>query len=140
MERIAKGSLKLSSMFKKAPKLKAGYLSENFKASEFACKGTNTLPKEGISPKLITILEDVRAHFDAPVVINSGYRSPEHNANVGGAKGSHHLCGMAADIAVRGVPAVEVYNYLNPTHNGGLGRYESFTHVDVRNGKARWKG
>ena len=133
-------NLKLSNIFKKKPVLKRGYLSENFKESELMCKGTKTLPEKGIDPKLLELLEHIRAHFDAPVKINSGYRSPEHNAKVGGAKGSYHVKGMAADIVVKGVPAIKVYNYLNTTHYGGVGRYSRFTHVDVREGKARWQG
>jgi uncharacterized protein YcbK (DUF882 family) len=132
--------LKFGNMFKKKPVLKRGYLSENFKESEFACKGKGTLPAQGIDPKLIELLEHIRAHFDAPVKINSGYRSPEHNAKVGGAKGSYHVKGMAADIVVRGVPAKVVYNYLAGMHTGGVGKYSRFTHVDVRDGKARWEG
>ena len=40
---------------------------------------------------------------DDPIVINSGYRSPQVNAAVGGAKGSNHLTGCAADIRVAGM-------------------------------------
>ena len=127
-------------MFKKKPVLKRGYLSENFKESEFACKGKGTLPAQGIDPKLLALLEELRTHFGAPIKINSGYRSPEHNAKVGGAKGSYHVKGMAADIVVRGVPAKAVYSYLAGMHNGGVGKYSRFTHVDVRDGKARWEG
>jgi hypothetical protein len=39
---------------------------------------------------------------DDPVVINSGYRSEAVNKAVGGAKGSNHLKGCAADIRVEG--------------------------------------
>jgi uncharacterized protein YcbK (DUF882 family) len=131
--------LKFGNMFKKKPVLKRGYLSENFKESEFACKGKGTLPAQGIDPKLLALLEDIRTHFGAPIKINSGYRSPEHNAKVGGAKGSYHVKGMAADIVVRGVPAKVVYNYLAGMHTGGVGKYSRFTHVDVRDGKARWE-
>jgi uncharacterized protein YcbK (DUF882 family) len=133
-------NLKLSNIFKKKPVLKAGYLSENFTEKEMMCRGTKTLPEQGIDPKLLELLESIRAHFDAPVKINSGYRSPEHNRKVGGAKGSYHVKGMAADIVVRGVPASKVYLYLNETHYGGVGAYQRFTHVDVREGKARWQG
>jgi len=133
-------NIKLSNIFKKKPVLKAGYLSENFKESEFMCKGTKTLPEQGIDPKLLELLESIRTHFDAPIKINSGYRSPSHNAKIGGAKGSYHVKGMAADIVVKGVPASKVYDYLNTTHNGGVGRYKRFTHVDVRGNKARWQG
>lgn len=127
-------------MFKKKPTLKSGYLSENFKASEFACKGSGDLPEGFPDPKLLELLEDIRKYFNAPVRINSGYRSPEHNASIGGAKGSYHVKGMAADIVVKGVTPADLYEYLQSWHQGGLGSYSSFTHVDVRMGKARWIG
>ena len=40
---------------------------------------------------------------DDPVIINSGYRSEAVNKAVGGAKGSNHLTGCAADIRVAGM-------------------------------------
>ena len=40
---------------------------------------------------------------DAPIVINSAYRSEAVNKAVGGAKGSNHLTGCAADIRVAGM-------------------------------------
>jgi len=140
VETMIFGKIKLAKMFKTKPKLKIGYLSENFKVSEFACKGSQTLPKGLPDPKLLELLESIREHFDAPITINSGYRSPKHNEAIGGAKNSYHVKGMAADIVVKGVPASRVYNYLNVFHAGGLGRYKGFTHVDVRNVKARWQG
>ena len=38
-----------------------------------------------------------------PIVINSGYRSPELNKKVGGSATSNHLTGCAVDIRVYGV-------------------------------------
>ena len=38
-----------------------------------------------------------------PIIINSGFRSPEVNKAVGGAAGSNHLTGCAADIRVYGM-------------------------------------
>ena len=40
---------------------------------------------------------------DEPIIINSGYRSPEVNKAVGGAPGSNHLTGCAVDIRVAGM-------------------------------------
>ena len=40
---------------------------------------------------------------DDPVIINSGYRSPQVNKVVGGVAGSNHLIGCAADIRVAGM-------------------------------------
>ena len=41
-------------------------------------------------------------HSEAPIVINSGYRSPEVNRLAGGAPTSNHLTGCAVDIRVAG--------------------------------------
>lgn len=49
------------------------------------------------------ILEPARKTLDAPIFVNSGYRSPRVNSlpSVGGSKNSYHLKGMAADITTR---------------------------------------
>lgn len=44
------------------------------------------------------VLDPLRSAWGRPVVVNSGYRSPELNKAVGGAPGSQHLTGEAADI------------------------------------------
>ena len=46
-------------------------------------------------------LEPLRAHLDAPITINSGYRSREYNDLVGGAQNSRHTLGAACDIHCR---------------------------------------
>ena len=46
---------------------------------------------------------------DDPVIINSGYRSEAVNKAVGGAKGSNHLTGCAADIRVAGIEQLVRY-------------------------------
>jgi len=38
-----------------------------------------------------------------PIIINSGYRSPELNKKVGGSPSSNHLTGCAVDIRVAGI-------------------------------------
>ena len=44
------------------------------------------------------VLQPLRDYMGAPVIINSGYRSPELNKKVGGVNGSQHVKGEAADI------------------------------------------
>lgn len=90
--------------------------------------------------KLMALLEQIRtACGGRAVIINSGYRTAAYNKKVGGAPLSQHLLAKAADIRVEGMTAKQVYdiaNRLNP--NGGVGKYATFTHVDVRDGRARW--
>ena len=116
------------------------YLSKNFRVKEFASKdGADPL---FVSPELVELLQKIRDHFGKPVVISSGYRTAKHNKAEGGATYSQHLYGMAADIKVTGVKpsAVAAYAETLLPNSGGIGTYSTFTHVDVRATKARWKG
>jgi len=113
--------------------------SEYFERSEFACKcgcGFATVDVE-----LLNVLTKVRMHFDSPVIINSGCRCEQHNRNIGGADGSKHKLGIAADIVVKGVSfcwAFHAFINFNVGNKYGLGSYNTFTHIDVRPDKARW--
>ena len=115
-------------------------LSTNFAVKEFACKdGSDAVL---VAPRLVMVLQSIRSHFAAPVVIHSAYRTPQYNAKVGGAAHSQHCYGTAADISVKGQPPAAVAAYareLMPDW-GGVGVYDSFCHIDVREAKADWKG
>ncbi len=112
--------------------------SRNFNIREFNCKGTGTMLKNGMDNQLITKLEQLRyALGDRAIISNSGYRSPSHNKRVGGATKSQHLYGKAVDIVVRGVKPSTVYKEADKLFNG-LGKYNTFTHVDTRANKARF--
>lgn len=115
-------------------------ISDHFFVNEFRCKdGTDPVCVDG---ELLDILEFVRSKFGKPVVINSGYRTPSYNKKIGGAKFSQHMYGRAADIVVKGVEPVVVYNFLCEAFpiSCGFGLYQSFVHVDCRAIKSRWKG
>jgi uncharacterized protein YcbK (DUF882 family) len=115
-------------------------LSTNFKVKEFASKdGSDAVL---VAPRLVMVLQSLRSHFCAAVTINSGYRTPQYNAKVGGVTDSQHCYGTAADIVVRGKTPAQVAAYarqLMPDW-GGVGKYASFTHIDVRETKADWTG
>ena len=115
-------------------------LSTNFTVKEFACKdGSDAVL---VAPRLVMVLQSIRSHFGVPVVIHSAYRTPQYNAKVGGAAHSQHCYGMAADISVKGHAPAEVAAFartLMPDW-GGVGVYDSFCHIDVREAKADWKG
>lgn len=115
-------------------------VSDNFKVREFACKDGSDVVF--VSDELVGVLQDVRDFFGKAVTINSAYRTIDYNEKVAGSKNSYHCYGMAADIVVRGVPAANVYQYLNEKYPSkyGIGKYSGFTHIDVRFTKARWKG
>lgn len=115
-------------------------LSANFKVKEFAC--TDGSDPIFIDSELVNVLQQIRTHFGKAVTITSAYRTPGRNKAVGGETYSQHLYGKAADIKVKGVTPQKVAAYaekLLPA-KGGIGTYSTFTHVDVRSTKARWKG
>ena len=115
-------------------------LSNNFRVREFACKDGSDVVF--VSPKLVEVLQAIRDHFKAPVTINSGYRSVSYNKKIKAAQFSQHQYGTAADIQVEGVEPEEVYAYAEKLmpKTGGIGLYDTFTHVDVRTARSRWKG
>lgn len=118
------------------------YLSDNFRVSEFACKnGANIVL---IDDNLVALLQRIRNHFGKTVHINSAYRTPAHNASVGGATYSQHIYGTAADIWVSGVSPLELVQYASyllryvmPVR-GGVGLYSWGAHVDTRGYMAFW--
>lgn len=114
-------------------------LSKNFKTTEFDCR-CSSCSTTLINSDLVSHLQKIRNHFKKPVVINSGYRCASHNRRVGGARYSQHLFGNAADIVVKGVKPSEVAAYCETLGVNGIGRYRTFTHIDVRGYKARWNG
>jgi len=113
-------------------------LAPNFKLREFECKHCGTVK---IDPELVRRLQVMRDEIGKPIIINSGYRCPEHNRAVGGASGSQHLYGRAADIVCPGLTTAQLYKVAEKHfEDGGLGRYAGYVHVDTRGTKARWTG
>lgn len=117
-------------------------LSAHFKVREFACgDGSDAVL---VAPRLVMVLEIIRAHFGAPVVIQSAYRTPQYNAKVGGAAHSQHCYGTAADITVRGQAPATVAAFARQIMPdwGGVGIYskQGFTHIDVREKRSDWTG
>ena len=114
-------------------------LSTNFKVKEFACKdGSDPI---FIDSELVEILQKIRNHFKKPVTITSAYRTPPHNSREGGTTYSQHLYGKAADIKISGVTPKKVADYAETLlDKGGIGIYNTFTHIDVRSVKSRWQG
>lgn len=111
-------------------------LSANFSVKEFACKdGTDKIL---IADELVTKLQQIRDYFNQPIIINSAYRTESHNKKVGGSPNSQHLKGTAADIVINGVAPLLIAQYAEYIGCGGVGLYGGFTHVDVRQGNAKW--
>lgn len=111
-------------------------MSEHFQPKEFASKDGKPSPYPLVVQQgLYDLLEMLRAKFGKAIYINSGYRSPEHNAAVGGVKNSYHVQGMAADIRPRHGKDFEkelgrLKIIADKECPGGVGFYKNFVHVD----------
>lgn len=115
-------------------------LSANFRVREFAC--TDGSDPIFIDSELVSVLQKIRTHFGRAVTITSAYRTPTKNKAVGGTTYSQHLYGRAADIKVNGVSPEMVAAYAEKilSNKGGIGKYQTFTHIDVRENCSRWNG
>lgn len=125
----------------------ARQLSAHFNSTEFDCHGSGCCTQTIVNEKLIEYLEQIRTHFNAPITITSPYRCPTHNSrpSVGGAPGSRHTKGDAADIVVKGVAPRVVAQYAESIGILGIGLYETgtdgyFVHIDTRDYKSFWYG
>ena len=79
-------------------------LSKNFTLAELIRTGTgipnNPTPVEIERLKILCekVLQPLRDAFNAPIIVNSGYRSQQVNKAVGGVPSSQHVRGEAVDI------------------------------------------
>jgi len=126
-------------------------MTKNFNIDEFKCKGnlrgcSCEMPDEVYKniQELAENLQIIRDELQEPIKINSAYRCENHNRKIGGSSKSQHVKGKAADIVVKNLTPDEVANALDNLQqggfikSGGLGRYDTFTHIDIRGTEARW--
>lgn len=109
-------------------------ISKNFKVKEFRCKdGSDKILVD--TDFVQNKLQLIRNHFNAPVTINSAYRTETYNVKVGGAKSSYHLNGQAFDIVVKGHTPNEIAQYAQTLDIPGIIQYDAFVHLDSREKK-----
>lgn len=112
---------------------------KHFKISEFACN-CGCKRADMYQPFLIAI-DGLRGELGFPFVISSGFRCVKHNEAVGGAGGSLHMRGMAADVLC---DARQAYQILSASPRWGFtgigisqkGDGKRFVHLDNRSGPA----
>lgn len=124
-------------------------LERNFNLSEFKCKCGECEIKVNVLKnikKLAKTLQVLRDFVGYPIRINSAYRCKAHNEAIGGVEKSQHLLGKAVDITIDTYNPDKVYKVVKNLQNNpyvmggefnGVGRYNTFTHVDIRSRKDR---
>jgi hypothetical protein len=76
-------------------------LAANFRLSEFVSSVRQRGESRAyVDPQLVHHVQEIRSGLGRPLILNSGFRSPEHNRAVGGATFSRHIYGDAVDIDV----------------------------------------
>jgi len=103
---------------------------KSFSPREMACKGTGTLL---IDANAMDKLQALRDRLGVPILVTSGYRSPEHNKKVGGAKESLHMQGCAFDIRMDNHNPTEFEAAARSCGFTGFGYYpkQGFMHIDT---------
>lgn len=125
-------------------------MTSYFTLEEFACKckdkrcpGKEPQLQGNIQSTLLQALNRVREEFKKPITITSGFRCEAHNKAIGGAPGSQHRLGTAADIRPSSGDVKELERLYQLCLNEkaftgvGDGRDKSFIHVDCRTSKGR---
>jgi uncharacterized protein YcbK (DUF882 family) len=123
-------------------------LTEHFKYSELVCPCCQGIRLVTEFHSCMELLETMRQRLGFAILINSGYRCPEHNASVGGEAASMHMT-FAVDCRPESIPGESIGVFegkLDTMHRaaralgfGGIGRYDSWLHLDTRSGFiARW--
>lgn len=112
-----------------------GDISKHFSRSEFCCR--DGCGRCDPSPRLVEVLERIRAITGRPLIVVSGCRCEARNKAVGGASRSRHLHCDAADIPP-GRATVDQAAAAGAVGIGSAGPWA--VHVDVRpGGPARWR-
>lgn len=102
----------------------------DFSPAEIACRGTGRLL---VNDDALDRLQALRNVLGRPMIINSAYRSPEHNARVGGASKSQHLQGAAFDISMANHDPEDFIAAARKAGFSGIGTYprSNFVHIDT---------
>ncbi len=121
--------------------------AKNFGVDEVACKSGTPVPTD-LYPNMEEVCrraQILRDFVDSPLRVNSGYRTPDYNAKVGGVKNSWHMKAGALDLhhdrwtAAQLADIYEGLIRIGAVPDGGLGRYGTFIHIDIGPTR-RWHG
>jgi uncharacterized protein YcbK (DUF882 family) len=85
-----------------------------------------------IDETALSKLCEFRLAIGEPILVSSGYRTPDENYRVGGASNSYHVLGKAFDIRCPNISLDALYYEAKQFGWHGIGRYDTFLHVDNR--------
>lgn len=112
---------------------------EEMTVSESAARlGIRNTPGKSVIRNLqllcVNSLEPIREIIGAPIIVTSGYRSMELNSVIGGAVGSQHTLGQAADIICPGLSQEELFSQIRRTScfDQLIDEFSSWVHVSYR--------
>jgi zinc D-Ala-D-Ala carboxypeptidase len=108
---------------------------EEFESKQFVGGKWVRLPGSGqlMDRLFVWKLDGIRHAWGGPLSINSGYRTEEHNENVGGAANSGHRHGRAADVNTKGWTFDKVRRFQRLCREYGMtgfGEGNNFVHID----------
>lgn len=94
--------------------------------------------EESLTDLVENVLDPVREKLGRSIVVNSGFRCPVHNRMVGGATGSQHVKGEAADVTLVKGSGCRVNDLAKAIVANGtwdqLILYPTFVHVSYKRG------
>ena len=111
-----------------------------------SCQGLNNIPPDDLWPNvenLLIAIDEIQNRLADNVSFNSIYRNPDYNACVEGVSNSQHLVFNALDFSVAGGNTNEWHAVASQVRSdgyfsGGIGKYNSFIHIDVRGHNVDW--
>jgi len=114
-----------------------------FRGARDAKLQLNTDPPRSLWPSLLAVTkvaDEARHRIGRPLRINSAYRNAAYNRAIGGASASIHMRGGALDLSGSPVTLRRILREMRDEglFKGGIGRYPTFTHVDVRGRNTDW--
>lgn len=86
----------------------------------------------GLKPDFVRLLDKMRGECGFPFIINSGYRTKDHNEEVGGVENSAHTEGLAVDINCK--ESAKRYKLIKVALDNGIERIgiaKTFIHLDT---------
>lgn len=117
--------------------------ASNISWKELDCKDGTFYPyefvRDGRLSRLVDLFEDIRKlGGNKPIKVLSAYRTPAWNKKIGGVKNSQHILGRALDLQ-HSTLSNNTFHTLIDSNSfllgiGGLGKYPTFVHVDIRPG------